>query len=66
MKVQIIYSDNKPQYAVIPFDEWQALQDRLEDLEDIADAITLSARIASGEDETFSSKFVDRVLTRLK
>ena len=66
MKVQIIYSYHKPQYAVIPFDEWQALQDRLEDLEDLADARTLSAHIASGEDETFPGEFVDRLLSGLK
>jgi DNA-binding XRE family transcriptional regulator len=63
MSVQIISSDNKPQYAVIPFDEWQELQDRLEDLEDLADARTISARIASGEEETFPGEFVDRLLS---
>jgi hypothetical protein len=45
MNIQIISSDKKPQYAVIPFDEWQKLQDHLEDL---ADARTLSARVAAG------------------
>jgi DNA-binding XRE family transcriptional regulator len=63
MNVQIISSDKKPQFAVIPFDEWQKLQDRLEDLEDLADARALSARIASGEDETFPGEFVDRLLS---
>ena len=63
MNVQIISSGKKPQFAVIPFDEWQKLQDRLEDLEDIADAGTLSAHIASGEDETFPGEFVDRLLS---
>jgi DNA-binding XRE family transcriptional regulator len=63
MNVQIISSGKKPQFAVIPFDEWQKLQDRLENLEDIADARTLSARIASGEDETFPGEFVDRLLS---
>jgi len=63
MSIQIISSDNKPQYAVIPFEEWQELQNRLEDLEDISDAQTRSARVASGEDETFPSEFVDRLLS---
>ena len=63
MNVQIISSDKKPQYAVIPFDEWQKLQDHLEDLEDLADVRALSARVASGEDETFPGEFVDRLLS---
>lgn len=63
MSIQIILNDKKPQYAVIPFDEWQELQNRLEDLEDISDAQARSARITSGEDETFPSEFVDRLLS---
>ena len=63
MNVQIISSDKMPQYAVIPFDEWQKLQDHIEDLEDLADARTLSARVASGEDETFPNEFVERLLS---
>ena len=63
MNVQIISKGKKPQYAVIPYDEWQKIQDRLEDLEDIADARMLSARVASGEDETFPGDFVDRLLS---
>ncbi len=63
MSVQIISSGKKPQYAVIPYDEWCKIQDRLEDLEDIAEARMLSARIASGEDETFPGDLVDRLLS---
>ena len=33
------------------------------DLEDISDAQARSARITSGEDETFPSEFVDRLLS---
>lgn len=63
MSMQIFSKDNKPEFAVVPIEEWQKLQGRLEDLEDIADASTLSARIASGEDETFPVEFVDRLLS---
>jgi len=31
---QIIEKDGKPQYAIVPWEEWRALQDRLELLED--------------------------------
>lgn len=63
MTVQIITKDKNPEFAVIPFDEWQKLQERLEDLEDVSVARLLSGRIASGEDETFPSEFVDRLLS---
>jgi len=42
MKVQIIESSGTPQYAVIPFGEWQALLDHLEeycDMEDLTTAV---------------------------
>jgi hypothetical protein len=61
--MNIISCDKKPQYAVIPVDEWQELQNRLEDQEDISDAQARSARIASGADEIFPSEFVDRLLS---
>jgi len=63
MSIQIISSGNKPQYAIIPFDEWQELQNRLEDLEDISEAQARSSRITSGADETFPSAFVDKLLS---
>ena len=63
MNVQIISRDKKPEFAVIPFDEWEKLQDRLEDLEDVAEARALSARITSGEDETFPGAFVERLFS---
>lgn len=63
MNVQIITNHNIPAFAVVPFDEWQHLQARLEDLEDIAEARILSGKIVSGEDETFPDSFVERLLS---
>lgn len=63
MNVQIINNHDIPAFAVVPFDEWQKLQARLEDMEDIADARILSARIASGDDETFPGTFVEQLLS---
>jgi DNA-binding XRE family transcriptional regulator len=60
MNVQIIEHNGVPEYAVIPFAEWQALTDRLEDMEDIADARLISAAIAGGE-ETFPHEFSKRL-----
>ena len=60
MNMQIIEHNGTPEYAVIPFAEWQALIDRLEDMEDIADANAISAAIAAGE-ETFPHEFSKRL-----
>jgi len=60
MNVQIIEHNGVPEYAVIPFAEWQTLTDRLEDMEDIADARIISAAIAAGE-ETFPHEFSKRL-----
>lgn len=62
MNIQIIEHDGIPEYAVIPIAEWQAVIDRLEELEDIADARTISAGIASGE-ETFPHEFSKRLVS---
>jgi DNA-binding XRE family transcriptional regulator len=63
MNMQIITSQDAPAFAVVPFDEWERLQVRLEELEDLVDARNLSARIISGEDETFPDEFVERLLS---
>ena len=60
MNVQIIEHNGTPEYAVIPFAEWKAITDRLEELEDIADARSISAAIAAGE-ETFPHEFSKRL-----
>jgi hypothetical protein len=38
MTVQIIESNGKPVFAVVPMREWEALLSKLENLQDIADA----------------------------
>jgi hypothetical protein len=52
MNIQIIKHDGTPEYAIIPFDEWEKIINRMEELEDIRDARSISAAIAAGE-ETF-------------
>jgi len=37
MNIQIIEKNGKPEWAVIPFSEYQKLQEALEDIEDIKD-----------------------------
>jgi DNA-binding XRE family transcriptional regulator len=60
MNIQIIELNGTPEYAVIPYAEWQAIIDRLEELEDIADARGISASISSGA-ETFPHEFSKRL-----
>jgi DNA-binding XRE family transcriptional regulator len=60
MNIQIIENNGVPEYAVVPFGEWEAIRDRLEESEDIRDARTISAAIAAGE-ETYPHEFVKRL-----
>jgi DNA-binding XRE family transcriptional regulator len=60
MNIQIIEHDGTPEYAVIPYKEWQAMADRLEELQDLADARSISRAITEGE-ETFPHEFAKRL-----
>jgi len=60
MNIQIIENNGAPEYAIVPFDEWEKIIGRMEDLEDIRDARNVSAEIAAGV-ETFSADFVKRL-----
>ena len=57
MSAQIIEHNGQPAFAVIPYAEWQAILDRLEDIEDRADAA------AARDEETFPIEFVERCLS---
>jgi DNA-binding XRE family transcriptional regulator len=50
MNVQIIEKDGKPEWAVIPYGEYQRLLEEAEMLEDIRDYDQAKATIASGEE----------------
>ena len=65
MNIQIIEHNGVPEYAVVPYDEWEAIIDRLEEIEDTRDARTISAAIAAGE-ETYPHEFVKRLSSALK
>jgi DNA-binding XRE family transcriptional regulator len=41
MNIQIIEHNGAPEYAIVPFREWETIIDRLEELEDIRDARTI-------------------------
>ena len=57
MSAQIIQHNGQPAFAVIPYAEWEAILDRLEDIEDRADAAAVR------DEETFPIEFVERCLS---
>jgi DNA-binding XRE family transcriptional regulator len=60
MSIQIIKHNGKPEYAIVPFDQWKKMISHKEEMEDIRDARHISAAIAAGE-ETFPADFVKRL-----
>jgi DNA-binding XRE family transcriptional regulator len=60
MNVQIIKHNATPEYAIVPFDEWEKMIKHLEELEDIRATRHISAAITAGE-ETFPDDFVKRL-----
>ena len=62
MNVQIIENNGKPEWAVVPYDEYRRM---VEALEDKADAATLDAaarRLSAGEEESLPADMVARLL----
>jgi len=62
MNVQVIERDGKPEYAVVPYDEWQRLLELAEEAEDIRDAEQAMRELENGEDELISGEMVARLL----
>lgn len=49
-------------FAILPFDVWEKIQETLEDLQDIADAKEIEARIQRGEGEYFPAELVEAIM----
>jgi DNA-binding XRE family transcriptional regulator len=62
MNVQVIEKEGRPEWAVLPYAEYQRLLERLEDLQDALDADRILARVARGEDELIPAEVVERLL----
>lgn len=62
MKVQTIVKNGKPEYVVLPWDEYQGLLEALEDRADAAALTRFAERLARGEEETLPAAMVDRLL----
>jgi len=62
MNVQVIERDGKPEYAVVPYEEWQRLLELAEEAEDIRDAEQAMRELENGEDELIPGEMVARLL----
>ncbi len=58
MSVQVIEKEGKPEFAVLPFEEYEMLLERLEDLEDARDL----REYRTNPGESFPTAFADRLL----
>ena len=62
MNVQVIERDGKPEYAVVPYEEWRRLLELAEEAEDIRDAEQAMRELEHGEDELIPGEMVGRLL----
>ncbi|OEY66823.1 helix-turn-helix domain-containing protein [Marinobacter sp. X15-166B] len=62
MNVQIIEREGKPEYAVLPYDEYLNLLALAEDVRDAADASAAMQELVSGEDEAIPSDVAARLI----
>jgi len=60
--IQIIERDGKPEWAVLPYEDYLQLVEQAELLEDIRDFDRMSAAIKSGEEELIPSEVVYAIL----
>ena len=61
-QIQIIEKDGKPEYAVVPFKDYQRLLGLAEDAKDIAAADAAKAELERGEDEMIPSEIARRLI----
>ena len=62
MTVQIITTPQGERLVVVPESEWIAIQEALEDREDIAAIDEFQRKLAAGKEEFISSDMLDRLL----
>jgi len=61
-EIQIIERDGKPEWAVLPYEEYLELIEHAELLEDIRDFDRINAAIENGEEELIPSEVVHAIL----
>ncbi len=60
--VQIIEKDGKPEYAVVPYEEFRRLLQLAEDAEDIRAADAARLELQNGEDESVPADVAEQLL----
>ncbi|MDO8754950.1 MAG: helix-turn-helix transcriptional regulator [Anaerolineales bacterium] len=60
--IQLIERDGKPEWAVLPYDEYLKLLEQAEMLEDIRDYDAAKAALENGEDELIPAEVVYAIL----
>lgn len=63
MNVQIISKDGRPEWVVIPYEDYRKLLEALEDKADAAAVGDALARIRSGEEEIIPADVAERLLS---
>jgi DNA-binding XRE family transcriptional regulator len=62
MNVQLIERDGKPEWAVLPYAEYEHLMALLEDMQDAGDAKRIMSSLDRGEDEALPQAVAQRLL----
>ncbi len=62
MSVQIIEKSGKPEYAVIPYAEYQELLEMAQEARDIQDADVAMAELSAGVDESIPAAIAERLV----
>lgn len=62
MNAQILKRGDKPEFAVLPYEDYQDMVARLEDLEDIAAADEVMAALKRGEEELVPAEIGDALM----
>jgi DNA-binding XRE family transcriptional regulator len=61
-QIQIIERDGKPEWAILPYDDYLQLIEQAELLEDIRDFDAISAAIERGDEELIPAEVVNAIL----
>lgn len=62
MNVQIIERDGAPEWAVLPYAEYERLMARLEDAQDREDAVAIRTALMQGDEERVPAAVADRLM----
>ena len=62
MSVQVIEREGKPEWAILPYEEYLQLMDQAEMLQDVNDYDQIVIAVEKGEEETLPAKLADALI----